>query len=242
MASLGKLSAEVSHEVSTPVGISITASSYLLEQMARLQQDLDQKKLSKKSVESFIKKANQSTELLTNNLNRASELLTSFKHIAVDQTSDKIRLINVSNYLDEIIQSIHPKLKKTNHCIKVHCDKNIDFYSHPGAIAQILINLILNSIMHGFENINRGEINIDIKSYHGKLQIDYKDNGHGLNEDGMNNLFKAFYTTKEGRGGTGLGTHIIYNLVVDTLNGTIVASSEVEQGLSYRIELPDMRS
>ena len=242
MASLGKLSAEVSHEVSTPVGISITASSYLLEQMARLQQDLDQKKLSKKSVESFIKKANQSTELLTNNLNRASELLTSFKHIAVDQTSDKIRLINVSNYLDEIIQSIHPKLKKTNHCIKVHCDKNIDFYSHPGAIAQILINLILNSIMHGFENINRGEINIDIKSYHGKLQIDYKDNGHGLNEEALNQLFKAFYTTKEGQGGTGLGTHIIYNLVVDTLNGTIVASSEVEQGLSYRIELPDMRS
>ncbi|PCH96412.1 MAG: ATP-binding protein [Gammaproteobacteria bacterium] len=242
MASLGKLSAEVSHEVSTPVGISITASSYLLDQMARLQQDLDQKTLSKKSVENFIKKANQSTELLTNNLNRASELLTSFKHVAVDQTSDKIRLINVSNYLDEIIQSIHPKLKKTNHCIKVHCDKNIDFYSHPGAIAQILINLILNSIMHGFEKINRGEINIDIKSDHGKLQIDYKDNGHGLNEDGMNNLFKAFYTTKEGRGGTGLGTHIIYNLVVDTLNGTIVASSEVEQGLSYHIELPDMRS
>jgi len=242
MASLGELSAEVSHEVSTPIGISITASTYLLDQMARLEQELEQKKLSKKSVEKFIENANQSTELLTNNLNRASELLTSFKHVAVDQASDKIRLINVASYLDEIIQSIHPKLKKTNHCIKVHCDESIDFYSHPGAIAQIIINLIVNSITHGFEHINRGEIDIDVKFYQGKLQIDYKDNGHGLDKDALNQLFVAFYTTKAGKGGSGLGTHIVYNLVVDTLNGTIKASSEVEQGLSYHIELPDMRS
>jgi len=242
MASLGELSAEVSHEVSTPIGISITASTYLLDQMARLEQELEQKKLSKKSVEKFIENANQSTELLTNNLNRASELLTSFKHVAVDQASDKIRLINVASYLDEIIQSIHPKLKKTNHCIKVHCDESIDFYSHPGAIAQIIINLIVNSITHGFEHINRGEIDIDVKFYQGKLQIDYKDNGHGLDKDALNQLFVAFYTTKAGKGGSGLGTHIVYNLVVDTLNGTIKANSEVEQGLSYHIELPDMRS
>ena len=242
MASLGELSAEVSHEVSTPIGISITSSTYLLDQINRLQQDLEKQKMSKKSVEKFIENANQSTELLTNNLNRASELLTSFKHVAVDQISDKIRLINVSDYIDEIIQSIHPKLKKTSHCVKVHCDKNIEIYSHPGAIAQIIINLIINSIIHGFENINRGEITIDVKFHHGKLLIDYEDNGHGLNKDALEKIFDAFYTSKAGKGGTGLGAHIINNLVVDTLNGSIVASSEIEQGLSYHIELPDMRS
>jgi len=242
MASLGKISAEVSHEVSTPVGISITSSSYLLEQIQRLKQDLEQNKMSKKSVADFIQNANKSAELLTSNLNRASELLTSFKHVAVDQTSDKTRLINVGNYIDEIIQSIHPKLKKTNHCIKVHCDESIEVYSHPGAIAQIIINLIINSITHAFENINRGEITIDVKFHLNKLHIDYKDNGHGLSPEANERLFDAFYTTKEGKGGTGLGTHIIKNLVVDTLNGTITAHSEVEQGLSYHIELPDMRS
>lgn len=242
MASLGKISAEVSHEVSTPVGISITSSSYLLEQILRLQQDLEQNKMSKKSVADFIQNANKSAELLTSNLNRASELLTSFKHVAVDQTSDKTRLINVGNYIDEIIQSLHPKLKKTNHSIKVHCDESIEVYSHPGAIAQIIINLIINSITHAFENINRGEITIDVKFHHNKLHIDYKDNGHGLSPEANERLFDAFYTTKEGKGGTGLGTHIIKNLVVDTLNGTIKAHSEVEQGLSYHIELPDMRS
>lgn len=242
MASLGALSAEVSHEVATPVGISITSSSYLLEKIIGLQQSLDQNKISKKTIEKFIENASQSTELLINNLHRASELLTSFKHIAVDQTSDKVRMFNVSNYIDEIIQSIHPRLKKTSHRIKVHCDKNIEVYSHPGAIAQIIINLVINSIIHGFENINRGEITIDIKLYHNKLLIDYKDNGHGLSQEANENLFNAFYTTKSHKGGSGLGTHIVKNLVVDTLNGSITAHSEVEQGLSYHIELPDMRA
>tara|TARA_R110001583_G_scaffold69020_1_gene195898 strand:+ start:6031 stop:7776 length:1746 start_codon:yes stop_codon:yes gene_type:complete len=242
MASLGELSAEVSHEVATPIGISITSSSYLLEQISHLQQTLEQNKLSKKSIENFIKNAHKGTELLINNLNRASELLTSFKHIAVDQTSDKIRMINISKYIDEIIQSLHPKLRKTNHCIKVHCDESIEVYSHPGAIAQIIINLVINSIVHGFEHINRGEIIIDVKFHHNKLLIDYKDNGHGLTQEANEKLFDAFYTTKSNKGGIGLGTHIIKNLVEDTLNGSITAHSEAKQGLSYHIELPDMRS
>ena len=242
MASLGELSAEVSHEVATPIGISITSSSYLLEQISHLQQTLEQNKLSKKSIGNFIENAHKSTELLINNLQRASELLTSFKHIAADQTSDKIRMINISNYLDEIIQSLHPKLRKTNHCIKVHCDENIEVYSHPGAIAQIIINLVINSIVHGFEHINRGEIAINVKFHHKKLLIDYIDNGQGLTQEANKKLFHAFYTTKSQQGGIGLGTHIIKNLVEDTLNGSITAHSEAGQGLSYHIELPDMRS
>ncbi len=242
MASLGQLSAEVSHEITTPIGISITSSSYLSEQISHLQQTLDQNKISRKSIESFIQKATESTQLLTNNLHRASELITSFKHIATDQARDKIRLVNISSYIDEIIQSIHPKLKKTNHRIKVHCDKNIEICSHPGAIAQILINLIINSIIHGFEQINRGQITIDVKYYHNNLFIDYQDNGHGLTQEAKENLFDAFYTTKSNKGGTGLGTHIIKKLVTDTLNGTITAYSEINQGLRYHIEIPDMRT
>lgn len=241
MASLGALSAEVSHELATPVGISITSSSYLLEQITHLQQNLDNNKLTKKTIETFIENANKSTELLINNLQRASELLNSFKHIAVDQTSDKIRLFNLSSYVDEIIQSIHPKIRKTNHIIEIHCDKNIEFYSHPGAIAQIIINLIINSIIHGFENIDRGVITIDLTLHKTNLHIDYKDDGHGISQEVNEKLFDAFYTTKSNKGGIGLGTHIIKNLVTDTLNGTIEAHSELGKGLSYHIELPDMR-
>lgn len=241
MASLGMLSAEVSHEVNTPIGISITSTSYLLDMLVRLKKDLNQQKLSKKNIESFIENAHQSTKLLTTNLNRASELITSFKHVAVDQTSDRVRLIVVAKYLDEIIQSLHPKLKKTNHCIKVHCDDSIEISSHPGAIAQIIINLIVNSIIHGFENINRGEITINISLHQQTLYLEYRDNGHGLTPEGFKKLFIPFYTTKGNHGGTGLGTHIIHNLVVDTLNGSIEVKNEDGKGLSYHIEFPDMR-
>lgn len=242
MASLGKLSAEVSHEINTPIGISITSASYLSDTIAHIKQDLSTNKVSKKTIESFIDKASKSTQLLASNLNRASELITSFKHVAVDQISDKVRLINVTHYLDEIIQSLHPRLKQTSHCVRVHCDRDIEIYSHPGAIAQIIINLIINSIIHGFDGINRGEIDIDIKRDQSDLHITYQDNGKGVSQEALTKLFDPFYTTKAESGGTGLGTHIINNLVVDTLNGTLKADSVEGQGLKYHIIIPDMRS
>lgn len=241
MASLGALSAEVSHEINTPIGVSITSISYLSDIVAKLQLDISEQKLSKRAIEGFIGNAQQSIALLLNNLNRASELIVSFKQVAVDQTNDKIRLINIGKYLDEIIQSLHPKLKKTNHTIKIHCDKNIEIYSHPGAIAQIIINLIINSILHGFEHINRGEIVIDVRKDEQRLHIDYQDNGVGVTEAQLTRLLEPFYTTKSDSGGTGLGTHIINNLVTDTLNGNIKVSSPPNKGLFYSIDFPDMR-
>jgi signal transduction histidine kinase len=241
MASLGQLSAEVSHEINTPIGISITSTSYLADIIIKLQQDITAQKLSKRTIDCFISNAQHSIKLLSNNLQRAAELITSFKQVAVDQTNDKVRLINISKYLDEIIQSIHPKLKKTSHCVKINCDPHIEIYTHPGAIAQIIINLIINSIIHGFHNINRGTINIDVTIEKQRLMILYRDNGTGIDEEQFDKLFDPFYTTQADKGGTGLGTHIIKNLVVDTLNGSIDAYSGAEGGLSYRMTLPDMR-
>ena len=241
MASLGMLGAEVSHEVNTPIGIGITSASYLSDLLISLKKHINHQKLSKSDIEFFIENAIRSTELLTINLNRASDLITSFKHVAVDQASNRIRIINISKYLDEIIQSLHPKLKKTNHCIKVNCDEGIEISSHPGAIAQIVINLIINSIVHGFEEINQGEITINISLHQQNLHLDYKDNGHGLSHEGLEKLFDPFYTTKGDQGGTGLGTHIIHQLVVDSLNGSIEIKNNDDHGLSYHIEFPDMR-
>jgi signal transduction histidine kinase len=241
MSSLGQLSAEVSHEINTPIGISITSISYLADITTKLQQDISAQKLSKRMIDSFIANAQQSIALLSNNLQRAAELITSFKQVAVDQTNDKVRLINIAKYIDEIIQSIHPKLKKTNHCIKINCDPYIEIYTHPGAIAQIIINLIINSIIHGFYNINRGVMSIDVSIDQQRLVILYKDNGVGVSKEELGKLFDPFYTTQIDKGGTGLGTHIIKNLVIDTLNGSIDAYSESGKGLSYRMTLPDMR-
>jgi len=241
MSSLGQLSAEVSHEINTPIGISITSISYLADILNKLQQDINDQKLSKRTIDNFIENAQHSVEILLNNLERAAELITSFKQVAVDQINDKIRLISVAKYLDEIIQSVHPKLKKTNHSVKVDCDPHIEIYTHPGAIAQIIINMIVNSISHGFQNINRGQMTIKVTAEQHRLVIIYKDNGLGINEEQLEKLFTPFYTTQPDKGNTGLGTHIIQNLVVDTLNGSIEANSTPGEGLTYRMTFPDMR-
>lgn len=241
MAILGKLSAEISHEINTPIGVSITSTSYLSDLLNSLKNDIDNQKLTKRSLDDFTKNADQSLHLLFNNLNRASDLITSYKQVAVDQTSNKTRKINVAQYLHEIIQSLQPKLKKTKHTINVNCVDNIDVYCHAGAISQIFTNLIINSIIHGFDGIENGTITISAKLKGERLHLHYQDNGVGVPQNKLPQIFDPFYTTKSGTGGTGLGTHIINELVTDTLNGTIVAHSEVGQGLSYDIEFNDMR-
>lgn len=241
MAVLGKLSAEVYHEINTPIGVSITSTSYLADLLVEMKNDIDNQKLSKRSLDDFTKNADQSLQLLLNNLNRASDLITSYKQVAVDQTSNKTRKVNIAKYLDEIIQSLHPKIKKTKHIINVNCPDNIEVYCHPGAISQIFTNLIINSLLHGFEGGSRGIITINAELKAQRLHLNYHDNGVGVPQSKLSLLFDPFYTTKSGTGGTGLGTHIINELVTDTLNGSITAHSEEGQGLSYDIEFDDMR-
>ncbi|GLX79332.1 hypothetical protein tinsulaeT_26720 [Thalassotalea insulae] len=241
MAILGNLSAEITHEINTPIGVSITSTTYLSDLITKLNNDIKEHKLTKRALEEFSHNAQQSIDLLVNNLNRASELISSYKQVAVDQTSDKVRQINLAKYIQEIIHSLHPKLKKTQHQIHVECDDNIEIYCHAGAISQIFTNLIVNSLIHGFSGIEQGKIDIKVAIQGSQVQINYQDNGVGMPEQDIPKLFDPFFTTKAGKGGTGLGTHIINNLVSDTLNGEISASSPSGQGLSYLITFNDMR-
>jgi signal transduction histidine kinase len=240
MANLGNLSAEISHEINTPIGVGITSVTYLADLLEGLKDKINNNTLSKRALLDFIENAQHSINLLLNNLNRASELITSFKQVAVDQTSNKLRKINLKDYINEVIQSLAPKLKKTKHKIKLDCDPSIVIYTHAGALSQILTNLIVNSLLHGFENIEQGEITIKIYKEGNQVHLHYSDNGHGIAQTHLAHLFDPFYTTKSANGGTGLGAHIIHNLVTDTLNGTIKAYSEEGQGLSYAITFLDM--
>jgi signal transduction histidine kinase len=240
MAILGNMSAEVSHEINTPIGVSITSTSYLSDQLSSLKNNINENKLSKRDLTDFTRNADQSISLLLNNLARASELISSYKQVAVDQISDKIRRVNMGKYIDEIIHSLHPKLKKTNHTIKVDCPESIEVYCHAGAISQIFTNLIINSIIHGFDNINRGTISIAVQMNEEEVHITYQDNGIGISDDKLAHLFDPFYTTKANKGGTGLGTHIVHDLVVDTLNGNITAKSGNNKGLRYDIIFDNM--
>ncbi|MCG7543428.1 ATP-binding protein [Pseudoalteromonas sp. MM17-2] len=238
MAALGGLVAGITHDINTPVGIGVTATSFLQERLDAIEHAYKEKTLSPKALEEFIKDAKQSTELLTSNLARASELVASFKQIAVDQASEAVRTINFKEYLGEVIRSLHPKIKKTQHQVDVNCPDNLVLNLPAGAISQIFTNLIMNSLIHGFEDVEKGTITIDVSENDGLVDINYRDNGRGVDAEQLDKLFDPFFTTKRDQGGSGLGTHITFNLVKQTLGGEIEVSSEPGQGLQYRITIP----
>jgi C4-dicarboxylate-specific signal transduction histidine kinase len=238
MAALGGLVAGITHDINTPIGIGVTAISFLQERLNQIDVAYKEKTLSPKVLENFINDAKQSTSLLTTNLDRASELIASFKQIAVDQASEAVRTINFKDYINEVIRSLHPQLKKTAHSIKLACPEDLILNLPAGAISQIFTNLIMNSLIHGFEGKNNGIIDINIASNETDLIINYKDNGNGVTSEQLEKLFNPFFTTKRDQGGSGLGTHIMLNLVKQTLSGSIEATSNTGEGLSYVIKFP----
>ena len=238
MAALGGLVAGITHDINTPIGIGVTAVSFLEERLNKLESAYAEKTLSPKALEEFINEAKQSTSLLTTNLDRASDLIASFKQIAVDQASEAVRTINFKDYVNEVIRSLHPKLKKTSHTINLQCPDDLVLNLPAGAISQIFTNLIVNSLIHGFEGKDNGVMDINITSDETNLTINYKDNGNGVTAEQLEKLFNPFFTTKRDEGGSGLGTHIMFNLVKQTLSGSIEATSEPGQGLHYFIQFP----
>lgn len=238
MAALGGLVAGITHDVNTPIGIGVTATSFLDERLQKIEAAYQNKTLSPKELEEFINDARQSTQLLASNLSRASELVASFKQVAVDQASDAVRTINLKQYLEEVVRSLQPKYKNTQHKINIQCQDNIILNLPAGAISQIVTNLIMNSLIHGFSDKKHGKIDLIITEQADDIEFIYQDNGKGLTHEQLEKLFDPFFTTRRDQGGSGLGTHIILNLVKQTLHGDIHATSTLGEGLSYRISIP----
>jgi len=238
MASLGGLVAGIAHDVNTPIGVSVTAASFLEQRLSTLQQDYKDKTLTNKSMSVFIQEAEQTTQLLLNNLHRASELIASFKQVAADQTSEAERRFELDSYLNEVLQSLKPSFKQRPHQIVINCPSPLEVYCAPGVIAQIVTNLLMNSMIHAFEPGQTGHIELTVVDEDEDIFITYQDDGKGLDEQHLERLFDAFFTTRGEQGGTGLGTHIMYNLVTQALKGRIEAFSEPGKGLRYEIRFP----
>ncbi|MBL7005054.1 MAG: PAS domain-containing protein [Gammaproteobacteria bacterium] len=238
MASLGGLVAGIAHEVNTPIGIGVTASSHLQNEIAQLKMNLAEGTLAKNEFNEFLEDASEASEIIQNNLIRAAEIIRSFKQVAVDQTSEETRLFNLEEYLHEIILNLRPTLKKTHHEIKVACSSEINIYSLPGAYSQILTNLIMNSVIHAYEKNEWGVIKISATQTDQQLHIQFEDDGKGMSEEIRNNIFEPFFTTRRGKGGSGLGMHIVYNLVTQSLKGTIKCMSNTDKGTVFEIKIP----
>jgi PAS domain S-box-containing protein len=238
MASLGGLVAGISHEVNTPIGIGVTSATALQEEFVALRRDFDGGAMKRSTLERFISHGLNGCEILVNNLLRAGDLIRSFKQVAVDQSSDEWRVLNLHDYIDEIILSLKPKWKGRK--IHVLNDSNLDItiYTHPGAIYQILSNLLINSLVHAYDAEQTGHIRISAERVDDDIQLDFADDGKGIAPEIQNRIFDPFFTTRRGSGGSGLGLHIVFNLVASTLNGVIYLDKNVTQGATFRMRIP----
>lgn len=238
MAVLGGLVAGVAHEINTPVGIGITASSYLINETEKIIEKYKREKMTEEDFEIFLETVQKGNDLIYSSLKRAADLVSSFKQVSVDQNSESKREFNLKKYMSDTIQSLQFKLKQKHHEVEVIVDENLVVDSYPGAYYQIFTNLIINSIIHGFEERENGKILINIVKENDKLKIVYKDNGKGMKEEIINKIFDPFFTTKRGSGGSGLGMHIVYNIVTQKLFGTIKCNSKEGEWSKFEIEIP----
>lgn len=238
MAALGDLVAGVAHEINTPVGISVTSISYLEEKLKEIDRKVAAGELRKSDFDKFLGVAREATKSSMLNLHRAAELIGNFKQVAADQASGQKRTIYLGKYIDEILLSLRSKYKRTKHQIHVNCPEDLQLNTYPGAFMQIFSNLIINSLLHGFEGIEMGNIDIGVEVTDENVVVRYTDDGKGMSETNLGKVFEPFFTTKRGDGGTGLGMSIVYNLVTSRLGGTISCSSEEGQGTAFTIHLP----
>ena len=242
MAALGNLVAGVAHEINTPLGISVTAASHLGDISQRLARQLESGQLKKSDLSDFAEASQSAVELVMTNLRRASELVKSFKQVAVDQSSEQRRMIELKPYFEEILNSLRPSTKRFRHVIATEVQEGIHCDSYPGALYQIITNLVLNALNHAFVEPDQGVVQIQASADNDLICICVSDNGCGMDAETANHIFEPFFTTKRGQGGSGLGLHIVFNLVTSVLGGSISVQTAPGAGARFLIRVPLKRS
>ncbi len=240
MASLGGLVTGVAHEINTPIGIAMTAASHLHDKTFSIAKMNKDQKLERNKFEDYLEIMKSSSDLVMSSLQRAAKLIKSFKSIAVDLSNEKKQNIMIKQYLEDVLLSVIPTVRASGHSIVINCDEKLSIECYAGAFTQIFTNLITNSVIHGFEDLQVGEITIDIDAQEpNDVMIKYHDNGKGIPVEDQNKIFDPFFTTKRTQGGPGLGLHIIHNIVCQKMQGGISVKSNVEQGATFIIRLPN---
>lgn len=238
LAGLSTLVSGVAHEINTPLGIAITAISHLVDSKKSFDRKFESGNMKRSDLDAYLKSTEESTQIALKNLDRAKLLVHNFKQVSADQATESKRDFNVLTYTEAIVHSLMPKLKKRGHSIKINCSPYLSLKSYPGAFGQILTNLILNSIAHGFETDNPGMITLSYEEKDEHVTLLYQDNGIGMSTETLKRIFEPFFTTKRETGGTGLGLHIVYNIVTLQLRGHITCESKPGEGTTFTITFP----
>ncbi|HEV7599257.1 MAG TPA: ATP-binding protein [Bradyrhizobium sp.] len=240
LAALGGLVAGVAHEVNNPIGISLTVASSFARRTDQFEAEMKSgTTLRRSQLEEFVRSSRDASQQLVGNLHRAAELIQSFKQVAVDRSHAERRQFSLSEATDQIIASLRPVLKRSPITLSVDVPEGLVVDGFPGSYGQILTNLFLNAANHAFPDGRSGAITISAKPRgNDDIEIIFADNGAGMTPDVQRQAFDPFFTTRRNEGGTGLGLHIVYNLVTQQLGGRMMLESRLGQGTTFRIIMP----
>jgi PAS domain S-box-containing protein len=238
MAALGVVVAGVAHEINTPIGVGYTLVTHFKSKTREFTELFEKNMMKRSDLQNFVDLSREMSTQLITNISRASDLIQSFKKIAVDQSSDDQREFNLNEYLHEIVTSLMPTLRKTSHKIEIDCPDDIDVNSYPGALSQIITNLVMNALVHAFDAGRSGTMRIDACLIGDQVQLNFSDDGKGIPAEHLPKIFDPFFTTKRGAGGSGLGLNIVFNMVTRKLRGRVTCNSVEGEGTVFKIEMP----
>ena len=239
LAALGRLVAGVAHEINTPVGNSLTVTSTLISKTDELELGIASGQIRRSILTDYIAASREATSQILNNLHQAADLTQSFKQVAADRSVSDRRDFDVGQVTDQVVKGLRSGLRNSNLTISVQNEPNLAVSSYPGPYGQVLTNLILNAAMHAFPEGTRGSVLISARALGAdSVEIVLSDDGSGMAPEIKRQAFDPFFTTRRGRGSTGLGLHIVHNIVTDRLGGQIDLESEPGSGTMFRIVLP----
>jgi signal transduction histidine kinase len=236
MAALGGIIAGVAHEINTPVGTSFTAASFINKQAKNARDIVVHTPIDSKSLMNSLNNINEGSEIIYSSLAKAGELIKRFKMIAIDQSIEHTKTFKIRQYIEDIKLSLNHEIKNRNVRFHINCDDSLAINTDPSYFYQIISNFIMNTLIHGYNNGEVADIFITVKKDNNTLKLIFSDKGKGIPEEILPHIFEPFITTKRNAGGTGLGMHIIYNLVVKNLEGTITCVES--EGAEFQISIP----
>lgn len=242
MAALGGLVAGVAHEINTPLGVAVTAATAFAHDTDLLVGAYRDGSLRRPQLEDYVNSATEAVGFILGNLTRAADLVQSFKQVAVDQTSDQVRYFDLGDYLEEVLRSLQPQLRRLPHRLEMDLAPGLMVERAPGAVAQIVTNLVMNTVIHAFAGRpDGGTIMVGLRGLAdppGWVELSVSDNGNGIDAATLPRIFDPFFTTRRDAGGTGLGLHLVFNLVSQRLGGRIDVQSQVGEGTRFIVTFP----
>lgn len=240
LASLGRLVAGVAHELNTPLGNALTVVSALDDRYKQLEAMLaGSVQLRRSTLEELARDTRRGQDILQRNVQKAADLVRDFKQVAIDQTADLRRDFDLGKVVEDVLVMVEPSFKHTPHIIDTDLCHGLQMNSYPGALGQVLTNLLMNALLHGFEGVERGHVKVRCERLNeAEAELSVTDDGRGMDESVRRRIFDPFFTTKLGTGGSGLGMHIVHSIVTNVLGGQIEVRSTPGQGTQMLMRLP----